>query len=334
MSIDSIVASGEVRLLGARIRGQLDCDRARIASPGKNALTLSRAEIGAALFLRGVVLDGILSLNGATARVVVDEPASWPAPGNLNLDGFVYDGFALGAPTSAKARLAWLRLQCNARCDAGFTPQPFEQCAEVLRRAGHADDARTILIAKERLQREAERRRTPAPLRQVKALRDALLGGTIRYGHAPMLALVWLLGFWLVGAGVFGVVHDEHAFRPHISLLRRAEWMACAGTEGESWTPASLQKELVYGRALQGESQLECFLRQPEARSYPRFDTLVYSLDALLPVVSLGMDDTWAPDDTKPWGKLGRGWMWLQTLVGWALTFLSVAGFSGLVKTK
>jgi hypothetical protein len=87
-------------------------------------------------------------------------------------------------------------------------------------------------------------------------------------------------------------------------------------------------------RALPHETQLECFLRQPETRSYPRFSAAVYALDTLLPVVSLGMDDYWSPDETKRWGALGRVYVWCQILIGWALTFLAVAGFSGLVKTK
>jgi hypothetical protein len=236
------------------------------------------------------------------------------------------------APVSGRTRLQWLRLQCDARLGE-FSPQPFEQCALVLRQAGHADDAREILIEKERLQRQAERARARAPLRQAKWLRDSLLGATIRYGYAPMLALAWLLGFWVAGAISSAFVYQQHAFKPAHSILRRPEWMACAGTAAESWSAASLQDQLV-GRALPHESQLECFLRQPEARSYPRFSPAVFALDTLLPIVSLGMDESWSPDETRRWGELGRICGWCQTIVGWALTFLAVAGFSGLVKTK
>ena len=333
VTLDSVEANGEIRLIGAKIRGQLDCDNCRISNPGRNALSLVRADIGGAFFLRGKAsIDGLLNMTGAHLRSIVDACDCWPKVGNLNLSGCVYESFLMTASVSAKARLRWLRLQRSAT-PGEFSPQPFEQCALVLRQAGHADDARVILIEKERLQRRAERSRAPAPLRQAKWLRDCLLGGTIRYGHAPMLALVWLLGFWILGTAVSSFVYREHAFKPGISVLRRAEWMACAGTRANSWSAASV-RERVVGRALPRESQLECFLRQPESRTHPRFSASMYSLDTLLPVVSLGLDDYWSPDETKRWGTLGQLYVWLQIIVGWALTFLTVAGFSGLVKTK
>jgi hypothetical protein len=333
VTLDSVEANGEIRLIGAKIRGQLDCDNCRISNPGRNALSLVRADIGGAFFLRGTAsIDGLLNMTGARLRSIVDACDCWPKAGNLNLSGCVYESFLMTASVSAKARLRWLRLQRSAS-PGEFSPQPFEQCALVLRQAGHADDARVILIEKERLQRRAERSRAPAPLRQAQWLRDCLLGGTIRYGHAPMLALVWLLGFWILGTAVCSFVHREHAFKPGIAVLRRAEWMACAGTRANSWSAASV-RERVVGRALPGESQLECFLRQPESRTYPRFSASMYALDTLLPVVSLGLDDYWSPDETKRFGTLGQRYVWFQSIVGWALTFLTVAGFSGLVKTK
>ena len=148
-----------------------------------------------------------------------------------------------------------------------------------------------------------------------------------------MLALVWLLGFWSLGTLVSALTYHEHAFRPHISLLRRPEWLTCAGTLGSSWSAASM-REPVVGRALPNESQLECFLRQPEAQSYPRFIPAVYALDTLLPVVSLQMDDYWSPDETKRWGYPALVYQWFQILIGWTLTFLTVSGLSGLVKSK
>jgi hypothetical protein len=334
VSLDGVQATGELRLVGAKIGGQLDCDNLRVSNPGKNALALMRIEVGGALFLRGTAsIDGVMNLLGARFHRIVDAAECWPKPGDLKLSGCVYDSFLLGAPVSAAARLRWLRLQYAGDCSNDFSPQPFEQCALVLREMGHVDDARVILIEKERLLRRAVRERARSPLRQALWLKDCLLGGTIRYGHAPMLALAWLLGFWVLGMAVYGFAYEQRAFRPHISLLRRPEWLACAGDAQRSWSAASL-RERVVGRALPGESQLDCFLRQPEAQTYPRFNAVVYALDTLLPVVSLGMDDSWSPDQSKPWGHRAQVYQWFQILIGWALTFLTVSGFSGLVKSK
>jgi hypothetical protein len=334
VSLDGVQATGELRFVGAKIGGPLDCDNLRVSNPGKSALSLMRIEVGGALFLRGAAaIEGTMNLLGARFRAIVDAAECWPKQGDLNLAGCVYDSFLLSAPVSAAARLRWLRLQHPSDCPSDFSPQPFEQCALVLREMGHPDDARVILIEKERLLRRAERRRARPLVRQALWVKDCLLGGTIRYGHVPMLALVWLLGFWVLGVAVYGLAYEQRAFRPHISLLRRPEWVACAGTAEQSWSAASF-RERVIGRALPEESQVDCFLRQPEAQSYPRFNAVVYALDTLLPVVSLGMDDYWSPDATQRWGYGTQIYQWFQIMIGWALTFLTVSGFSGLVKSK
>ncbi len=73
---------------------------------------------------------------------------------------------------------------------------------------------------------------------------------------------------------------------------------------------------------------------QPEARSYPRFNAIAYSLDTLLPVVNVEMQEYWIPDETKePHGLFARIYLWLHIGVGWALSLLAVAGFTGLVKS-
>lgn len=89
----------------------------------------------------------------------------------------------------------------------------------------------------------------------------------------------------------------------------------------------------IAGKARPEETQLDCFLRQPEAAAYPRFDPLIYSADTLLPIVSLEMQSYWIPDDRKPIGKTARLYLWLHIFAGWGLTLLAVAGFSGLIKT-
>jgi hypothetical protein len=333
VSLDGVYSTGEIRFIGATIGGPLDCDNLRISNPGCSALLLMRVQAGGALFLRGSAsIDGRMNLGSARFKSIIDAPDCWPKRGDLNLSGCVYESFYTAA-VSAKARLRWIRLQYATNCPTEFFPQPFEQCALVLRDMGHADDARVILIEKERLQRRAERLRARPPLRQAMWLRDCLIGGTIRYGHAPILALAWLLAFWVLGTAVSGFAYQQHAFKPGISLLRRPEWVACAGTDKQSWSAASVRDRMV-GRALPAESQLDCFLRQPEAQSYPRFNAAVYALDTLLPVVSLQMDDYWSPDETRRWGYVTQVYQWFQVLIGWALTFLTVAGFSGLVKAK
>ena len=323
VTMDSVEVAGEVRFVGADIGGKLDFDNARISNPGGNALLVNRAITGGVFFLRGTArIEGLLNMTDAHFRTMADAVACWPSPGELNLNRLTYDAFIMDAPVAAEARIKWLALQNPRRFSADFWPQPYEQCASVLREMGDVGGAQLILIEKEKLQRKAQRDRAAPAIRPLLWLRDTVLSVTIRYGHRPILAVLWLIGFWLLGTIVFAGLYQASAFMPNsITVFRSAEWTGCAN-------PA------VASIALPGESQLNCFLRQPEAQSYPRFVAPIYALDALVPIIDLDVQSFWRPDETKPWGEAGQAYLWFQVVVGWALSFLAVAGFSGLVKSR
>ena len=65
----------------------------------------------------------------------------------------------------------------------------------------------------------------------------------------------------------------------------------------------------------------------------PRFDPLVYSLDAGLPVVNLHQEDFWLPKGESA-GRNVQIYLWVHILMGWMLTTLTVVGISGLVKRE
>jgi hypothetical protein len=92
--------------------------------------------------------------------------------------------------------------------------------------------------------------------------------------------------------------------------------------------------QVLSGRARTGDTQLSCFLNQPEAASYPEFNSVMYSLDVLLPVLSIGQKGYWRPDSGKPTGALALQYYFFQSVIGWAFGLLAVAGFSGMVKSR
>jgi hypothetical protein len=117
---------------------------------------------------------------------------------------------------------------------------------------------------------------------------------------------------------VFGGEESFGAIKPNLPQVQRAaEWVKCAE-----------------GGKLRGDypTQYHCYRAQPEARSYPQFNALVYSADVLLPVVTLEMQSYWLPDDETPIGAWARLYLWFRIAVGWFLTLLAVAGLSGLIK--
>jgi hypothetical protein len=321
-------ARGVVRLLGAKLGGDLVCIGAKFEEPEggsprgakRRVLNLSGARIGGALFLRsGARVVGTLDMTAAEIGAICDDRGAWPPPGGLLLDRCRYGAFTGRAPVGAEARIEWLGRMDPARWRDDFWPQPYEQCAKVLREMGHGEDARAVLIAKERLQRAARRARATPGWRRVLAVRDAVLGATVAYGRRPLQAVVWVALFLVIGTVWFRSAEANDALKPNVPVvLRSAEWVECrAGGENRA----------------AGESRMACFLRQPKAESYPKFNAFVYSADTLLPIVSLEMQGFWIPDDRTRAGWWARTYLWVHIAVGWALSLLAVAGFSGLVKS-
>ncbi len=335
LALRGATITGEVRVVGARVGGDVDCTSASLSQPEGHALSLNRTTIAGAFFLRqNASVVGTLDLTATTMGAIDDEQASWPERGDLLLNRCQYGAF-IGGPVDAVSRLDWLSRQTPYQWQADFWPQPYEQLSMVLREMGHEEDARAVLITKERLQRRARRARTRNPvMRAVLRAIDALLAGTLGYGRQPLRALVWLTFFWVIGTGVFAFAYQNGAMKPSSPvILRSLEWTMCDIEQGESrYMPSSGQ--ILAGRANAGENQLSCFRNQPEAASYPEFNPMMYSLDVLLPVLSIGQKDFWRANSLKPTGAFTLKYYFFQSVIGWALSLLAVAGFSGLVKSK
>lgn len=327
--------TGEVRLTASLVNGDLDCSGAQIENPGENALEISRTVIKGGFFLRReAVIDGTLAMTGTSVGTIHDEAACWPKPGDLLLNRCRYDGF-LDSPVDAESRLDWLSRQTPQRWGEDFWPQPYEQLASVFREMGHGEDARSVLIVKERLQRRARRVRAQNPLwRGILWTTDGILALTVAYGRQPLLAFFWLILFWGMGVGIFDYAERRGAFKPNSAVVLRApEWTLCGLEKAQQRTMFSTPQP-VNGLAEKGQTQLACYRSRIEASSYPEFNPWMYSLDTLLPVIEIGQKAFWRPDPSMPGGELAIGYFYFQSLVGWALSLLAVAGFSGLVKSS
>ena len=361
-------ATGGVRLSGAKLGENLDCNgatfRAETGSNGRQgySLTASGMEATGSVLLRGSVFTGPvvitsariemnlvlsgahdgeyagikLDLRGSRVGGVLQLPSPKHSGGGLHLSG-AHVGVIDGSPQAlATPERVWLnRLSYDGLVDESlnvsvedwlaflakqhwpgnlleFYPQPFEQLAEVLRATGQGEDARVVLIEKDRRQREVRLARSALEVRGWLQLRDWILWHTVRHGRQPLRAVLWLGVFWAIGMVVFFSASDAGAIKPNNAfMLRQSEWTECA--------------------PLEGRARLTCF--EGRAASYPEFNALIYSADTLLPIVSLEMQEYWIPDDSQGVGWFARGYLWVHIAVGWALSLLAVAGFSGLVKS-
>jgi hypothetical protein len=253
-------ATGKVSLSGAHISGQFDCTGGQFANPGGSALNLKIATVSGPLRMESVVLQGILDLTGAKTSSYQDNPTT--SLQKLRLDGFVYDAIE-GA--TAKERLEWLR-----RNEKGYSPQIYDQLASVYRRTGHDEDARRILIAKQR--------RRSAEGNLAGRMWGWLLDATVGYGYRTWLAALWLIGFLILGTWLFGSVY-----------------------RGEL-TPAN----------------------KPDVQ--PPFQPFFYTLDLLLPVVSLHVRDAWIAQGAA------QVWSVIFIIVGWILASAVVLSLTGFLK--
>jgi hypothetical protein len=186
-------ATGEVSLLGAHIGGQLSFKGASLSVAKEKTLDLERLQAGGLLFCDLTKRPGLVDFTHAHVGTLANQSTSWPQ--RAQLDGFTYDAVHEDRVT-ADQRRGWLASNLS-----GYSAQPYEQLASVYRRSGRDHDARTIAIAKQR----ARRRTLGLPGRLWGLLADSLVG----YGYRTWLAGLWLLGFFLVGWGVFDRAHDH-----------------------------------------------------------------------------------------------------------------------------
>jgi hypothetical protein len=319
---DGFSAEGAVRLRGVQVDGNLDCRGARLSE-----LVAENAAVRRTLFWRGIVAAEAtrLNLTNASASSLVDDEKSWPAKGNLLLDGFVYGQISGESPRDAKTRLRWLERQ------EPFRPKPYRQLAKVLGEAGDDSGARKVLFEMERWRRKDEdlRRREETKNRQFRLLHFPrlralattgfrvyshlwrqcarlwgwLLEWTIGYGFHPGWAFYWLLGLGLVGSALFWYGYSVRAMAP-------------------------TDKDAYHFFRDHGSS--------PD--HYPRFTASIYSLENSLPFVNLGQKDNWRPDpNPRASPRLStflRGFHRVQILLGWLLATLFVAGVTGVVRKE
>ncbi|MEU9448294.1 oxidoreductase [Streptomyces sp. NPDC048277] len=186
---------GGIRLDDGRFGDAVDLERARFTFTDDHELSLRRVQAPELRFLGEEPQRGRVWLSGARVVNLVDHATSWPGPGRLHMGGFAYENLVPQGPFPLTRRLDWV-----AAATAEYNPEPYERLASVLRAAGEDEDAREVLLAKQR------RRRETLPL-------AAKLWGyaqdlTVAYGYRPGRAAVWMAVLW--AAGTLAFAHAPH----------------------------------------------------------------------------------------------------------------------------
>lgn len=192
-------ASGVINLFGAAIGATVEFSGATLSSTGGPCLRAHGLTAGSSVVLDGgfaatgridlaacritgdlklaktAFTDGALDLRGAGIGGLNAEPECLPA--RLHLNGLTYATLQPYLPATQ-------RLPILLRDEDGYQPQPYEQLASYYRTLGYVEQARAVLLAKQR-----RRRRSLSPPARIW---DHLQEIAIGYGYKPARALLWL----------------------------------------------------------------------------------------------------------------------------------------------
>ena len=309
---DGFSAEGEVRLPDANV-GRLSCKGGRFHNLEGCALNAEGVIVHSLFIWIETSGGGIVALVHAKVGIFADDADSWK-PFDVVLDGFTYNSFA--GPVDAQSRLDWLG---NRPQGMRFSPLPYEQAAKVLFGMGHANDAREILLEKERLQTKDER--TPWHHKIGRRLWDVFAG----YGYRLRKTAAWMAGFVLVGAFLFNFADDNGRMVPHQPVvLANAEYREATNSPCAEFKcppekrPTELVKRLF-----------------PD---YPEFNALVYSADVFIPFFALHQEPYWYSKPREMDGWFFRWfmpfWYWLEIGAGWVLTSLFLLSITGLLRPR
>jgi hypothetical protein len=327
-------AKGTVRLFGAEIGSNFECQGALLERPGGRALdAYGLAVKGDAQLCAGFRASGLVDLRGSRVggaldcskasfgNILVsdDSPAqnsgSTPSQG-ANEDGLCLDSAFVArfiddeASWSSEANLSiegfvYGTLDGNPPINA-MTRLRWLNCQS---KAFKPQPYEQLIRVLRQMGHEADARKVAIAKQDALRRRGQLsrpgrvwnwfLGFTIGHGYKPWKALLFLLTFLVSGSGVFYYASLQGAMKPP-----KAE--------------SSFQQS------------------SPDSRhcdeKYPCLNPPLYSLDTLLPIIDLQQEKFWLPDASTRIGMLSRWYLWLHIVVGYVLTSLTVVALTGLVK--
>ncbi|WP_347853757.1 hypothetical protein [Planktomarina sp.] len=315
-------------------RGRINLNRAEIAGN----LVLSSATLTTGLDAQGMRVraqfvwadiegDGIeVDLIDAKVGTLVDSPGSWTSVKRLRLSSFRYD--RIESKMDVQERLDWL-----TKHDASvrpFTPQPFVQLANVLRRQGMISAVNTVMIKREDLQRDADMKQAVQGnewwglFALVMLLRPFLslpFKWMFGYGHQPSRVLFWIAVILGITICCAQQIHIHGQFAPTSSVvLTSQDWL-------DSFPTEPLHPDSPLWR-----TQMDAWAQTTSGRDYTSFSAFLYALDLFIPLDALGQEKNWAPSAERGWwGDWGHRLRWLVQMAGWVITAIGAAVLTGLI---
>ena len=305
---------GLVMLSRCTIAGRLECDQGSFDCPAPHegndqghAIEAVSASVRGGMDLSWTRASPSVDFTNAGTSFLADDPANWPD--HILISGFTYDRFEPrrradpGRVWEYRARSAWLARQTVY--DAG----PYEQAARVFRQHGYTSAAEGILIAQRAQARQLISGRGAGPRRAL----DAVFGATVAYGYRPG-RVAWLLAVLLIL--VLGSLEIPAAQ----ATLRATNSAGVVYTTRGALVPAGAGHAAAPDVC--GGGQVRCF------------SAVLYTIDTVIPLVSLEQRSTWYPDPHTPDGALIEWWLNAATLLGWLLSSILALSLARLARAS
>jgi hypothetical protein len=295
-------AAGLISLPGARIGGDLS-----IFSAAVGRVACKNMCIAGDLIWQGIQGDGnaILDLTGAKVKTLRDDFCSWPSSSNLTLDGLEYEELTLHerpTPDQMARNVYSFELPLVAE----------KRIAWLLRQASsHCADPQPWMQLRDLMTKKGDDKGAKHVLYRFHCQQAQASGPLLRrwkiafaWLQEQPLRILWSIALvLLLGTVIFS---------------RAGAGGALAPTEAEAY------KAWTAGK--------------PMPAAYPALNPFVYVLENSLPLVKLGQDDKWAPDNAYPsktW--LNNYWFlmwarWVLILSGWFQATVLAAALSARFK--
>ena len=183
-------AIGSIRMNDARLGGAVVLAKATVCADPDEMLAMWRVSANGLHLAPSVPPLGRIVLNNADLVTLTDAAGAWPPHGNLDIAGLTYTMWRSEGLKTVADRIDWVE-----RGTPEYAPQPYDQLASVYRAVGEDDDARAVLLAKQRRRRAT----LSVPGRVWGHVQDVAIG----YGYRPARAFAWLVALVAVGTAVF-----------------------------------------------------------------------------------------------------------------------------------
>lgn len=160
---------------------------------------------------------------------------------------------------------------------------------------------------------------------------DFIMRWSVGYGYAPLRAAACLAALWIVAWVLAALVWSEGSFAPNSDVVLVSQgWVEA--TEADCIGP--LMRQLPSGfKHCDPNPASTWSAKAAPGMDWDSFSAWGYGLDLVVPILTLGQTDAWAPSKDRGWLGWTLWWgRWILEAAGWIITALGAAAIAGIMQ--